>query len=43
MKKIIIPIFIIVFVLSILGIYKLVSYIDYKSKLDNLDKYTLTY
>ena len=41
MKKIFIPIIIIVFILVIVCIYKLVSYIDYKSKLDNLDKYTL--
>ena len=41
MKKIIILLIIIVFILVIVCIYKLVSYIDYKSKLDNLDKYTL--
>ena len=41
MKKLIIPIIIIVFILAIVCIYKLVRYIDYKSKLDNLDKYTL--
>ena len=41
MKKLIIPIIIIVFILSILGVYQLIKYIDYKNKLDNLDKYTL--
>lgn len=41
MKKVIIPIIIIVFILVIIGIYQLIKYIDYKSRIDNLNKYSL--
>ena len=41
MKKIIILIIIIVFILVIIGIYQLINYIDYKSRIDKFNKYSL--